>query len=273
MEFDFSEVMSNHTDIELVKIVTSDRHKYQENALLAAENELAKRKIDPHNFINPETQTLVSSSTSEVIPKVPSKGNVFTFVIGLFLVLVYGLNIFITQNYSWKETNFSWKETIFLFWGLYLFWQHGFIKDNSHWKFKPIKIATITVLVFFIIFGFLFYSYLLPEKSISNSTFQQKMEAEFSKRLPINTENGRIDSIAFLDEKNLKYVITLNVNADEFDSKKFDSIMKPAAIINLKNNKQLDQFFKLGYNFTFYYKDSIGTPISKINISNLDLKQ
>ena len=43
MEFDFSEIMSNHTDIELVKIVTSDRHKYQENALLAAENELAKR--------------------------------------------------------------------------------------------------------------------------------------------------------------------------------------------------------------------------------------
>lgn len=67
-------------------------------------------------------------------------------------------------------------------------------------------------------------------------------------------------------------MITLNVNADEFDSKKFDSIMKPAAIINLKNNKQLDQFFKLGYNFTFYYKDSIGNPISKINISNSELK-
>lgn len=58
------------------------------------------------------------------------------------------------------------------------------------------------------------------------------MEAEFSKRLPINIENGRIDSIAFLDENNLKYLITLNVNADEFDSKKIDSIMKLAAIIN-----------------------------------------
>lgn len=150
MEFDFSEVMSNHTDIELVKIVTSDRHKYQENALLAAENELAKRKIDPHNFINSETQTSVSSSTSEVIPKVPTKGNVFTYVIGLFLVLVYGLNIFITQNYAWKDI-------FFLFWGLYLFWQHGFIKDNSHWKFNPIKIAIITILVFIIIIGFILF--------------------------------------------------------------------------------------------------------------------
>jgi hypothetical protein len=265
MEFDFSEIMSKHTDIELVNIVTSDRYKYQENALLAAENELAKRKIDPHNFILPETQTAVSSSTSEVNPKVPSKGNVFTFVIGLFLVLVCGINIFITQKYDWKEV-------LFLFWALYIFWQHGFVKDNSHWKFKPIKIATITVLVIITIIGSLYYLFLLPERSISNSSFQQKMEAEFSKRLPFNTENGRIDSIAFLDENNLKYVITLNVNADEFDSKKFDSIMKPAAIINLKNNKQLDQFFKLGYNFTFYYKDSIGNPISKINISNSELK-
>jgi len=265
MEFDFSEIMSKHTDIELVKIVTSDRHKYQENALLAAENELAKRKIDLHDFINPETQTSFSSSNSDEIPKVPSKGNVFTFVIGLFLVLVFGISIFITQNYAWKDV-------LGLFWGLYIFGQHGFVKDNTHWKFKPIKIVTITVLVIITIIGFLYYSFLLPEKSISNSTFQQKMEAEFSKRLPINTENGRIDSIAFLDENNLKYVITLNVNADEFDSKKFDSIMKPAAIINLKNNKQLDQFFKLGYNFTFYYKDSIGNPISKINISNSELK-
>ena len=66
--------------------------------------------------------------------------------------------------------------------------------------------------------------------------------------------------------------MTLIVNTDEFDSKKFDSIMKPAAIINFKNNKQFDQFCKLGYNSTFYYKDSIRTHISKINIANLDLK-
>ena len=151
MEFDFSEIMSKHTDIELVKIVTSDRHKYQDVALVAAENELAKRKIDPRDFIITETQTVVSSSTSEVIPKVPSKGNVFTFVIGLFLVLVYGINIFISQNYTLKEV-------LFLFWGLYLFWQHGFVKDNSHWKFKPIKIAIITILVFIIIFGFLLFN-------------------------------------------------------------------------------------------------------------------
>ena len=98
------------------------------------------------------------------------------------------------------------------------------------------------------------------------------MDAEFSKRLPINTENGRIDSIVFVDETNLKYVITLKLRVEELDINNFDSLMKPYAIVSLKSNKKLDEFFKLGFNFVFYYKDSVGKPISKINIYNSELK-
>lgn len=46
MENNFTKVMSNKTDEELIKIVTVNRNKYQELAIEAAEKEIDLRKID-----------------------------------------------------------------------------------------------------------------------------------------------------------------------------------------------------------------------------------
>lgn len=50
MENDFTTVMSGKTDEELIKIVTLNRSKYQEQAIKAAENEIDLRKIDASKF-------------------------------------------------------------------------------------------------------------------------------------------------------------------------------------------------------------------------------
>lgn len=50
MENNFTKVMSNKTDEELIKIVTVNRTKYQELAIVAAESEIDSRKMDVANF-------------------------------------------------------------------------------------------------------------------------------------------------------------------------------------------------------------------------------
>lgn len=45
MSNNFKDVMSNNSDAQLIKIVTSDRQKYNPEALIAAEEEIEKRNL------------------------------------------------------------------------------------------------------------------------------------------------------------------------------------------------------------------------------------
>lgn len=67
MENNFSKVMSNKTDEELIKIVTVSRSKYQELAIVAAEKEIDIRKIDAFKF---EILTAKVETENEIIKKV-----------------------------------------------------------------------------------------------------------------------------------------------------------------------------------------------------------
>lgn len=269
MEIDFNEVMSHRTDIELVRIVTSDRHKYQEMALLAAENELKKRKIDPTSLEQEGNNQSPTNATYMPASITPKKGSKFSFFLGLFLVLLYSTTLL-------TGLDFSWKAIFLFFYGLYLFWQNGYVHDTSSWKYKPTKMAIITASIFTVLILLYWGIFVLPfnknENNFSDEEFRQQLENAFSKRLPIYSENGRVDSIYFVGQHDLKYIITRNINAAEIDRKKFDSLAKSAAIKNLKGNKQLDVLLNKGYNFYFYYKDTAGTPISSIYISNAALK-
>ena len=50
MENEFTQVMSERTDEELIKIVTVERQNYQPLAVEAAEREIEKRNIDPNTY-------------------------------------------------------------------------------------------------------------------------------------------------------------------------------------------------------------------------------
>ena len=70
MENKFSEVMSQRTDDELIKIVTVDRERYNPIAIEAAESEIKKRNIDTNKF---EEIKKVSSIEKKQEEKVKSK--------------------------------------------------------------------------------------------------------------------------------------------------------------------------------------------------------
>ena len=161
MDFDFIRTMSGLADSELLEIVTTERKKYKKEALLAAENELNKRNISFTNISEPITPTseLELSISETALPvnfssnemneenpeivniKIPAKGNVFIFIIGIFLIVSYGMTILFSHEFSWGQSFY------FLF-GLYTIWQNGIVKDTNHWKFKPVIVALVTFLAF-----------------------------------------------------------------------------------------------------------------------------
>lgn len=59
MENEFAKVMVERTDIELTKIVTADREKYNPSAIAAAETELEKRNIDKSKFESIKEEAIV----------------------------------------------------------------------------------------------------------------------------------------------------------------------------------------------------------------------
>ena len=67
MENNFIKVMSNKTDEELIKIVTVNRTKYQELAIVAAEKEIDSRKIDASKF---EKITAKVEIENEIVKKI-----------------------------------------------------------------------------------------------------------------------------------------------------------------------------------------------------------
>ena len=71
MKNQFAKVMSERTDEDLIKIVTSERESYEPNAIEAADAEIEKRNIDISEF-----EKIREESTSEKEQKVKVNSNV-----------------------------------------------------------------------------------------------------------------------------------------------------------------------------------------------------
>jgi hypothetical protein len=101
MDFDFNRTMSGLADSELLDIVTTERKKYKEEAILAAENELRKRNISFTDLSESGLPvTFSSNEMNEEKPvltdiKLPAKGDLFMFIIGIFF-----------NSIIWNEYNF-----------------------------------------------------------------------------------------------------------------------------------------------------------------------
>ena len=71
MENQFAKVMSERTDEDLIKIVTSERESYEPNAIEAADAEIEKRNIDISEF-----EKIREESTAEKEQKAKVNSNV-----------------------------------------------------------------------------------------------------------------------------------------------------------------------------------------------------
>ena len=83
MNIDFKEVMSKHSDDELIKIVTVDRNKYQPLAIEVAEEEIKKRNIDPTKMEQVKVDLTAKSTKQEEFEakKVNSSTRFLNFII------------------------------------------------------------------------------------------------------------------------------------------------------------------------------------------------
>lgn len=67
MENEFTDVMSQRTDRDLIQIVTSDRGKYQPEALEAADAEIKSRNIDTSTFNDLREQSIIERQKRDAV--------------------------------------------------------------------------------------------------------------------------------------------------------------------------------------------------------------
>ena len=112
MENRFTQIMSERSDEELIKIVSIDRKKYQPEAIEAAELEIEKRKIDTNKIEQIKKETTTEKLKNEKVNSntVGAGTRFLNFIIDLFiwsiLVMIIGfiINLFVkpTDKLTYK---------------------------------------------------------------------------------------------------------------------------------------------------------------------------
>jgi hypothetical protein len=183
------------------------------------------------------------------------KGNKFSFGIGLFFILVYGITIF--------TKGFDIKTSVFFALGIYFVWQNGFVKDTSMWRFKPIKIILIvtasTICLFIIIF------LLRIQNSGSNDSSKKDFLRELANKaktsLPMDLGNGdSIIDVNAVNSNTLKYEYKTQYSTDSIELQEIKSEYKKVLMERFKSfdNKTLNSWRKSKINFIHEFKDSEG---------------
>ncbi len=104
MKNEFTKVMSQRSDEELIKIVTVEKEKYNPEAIEAAEIELKNRNLDTSIIDEIKEKTIIRKTNEQKVNKniVSSFTRFLNFIIDffclniVFVVLVFVLGIFIT---------------------------------------------------------------------------------------------------------------------------------------------------------------------------------
>ena len=152
MNNEFTKVMSERTDEELVKIVTLERESYRPTAIEAAENEIKNRKIDISKFSDLIQQVKVEKEQKEKIDsEIVNSGTRFiNFIIDLFcwgvLAMVVGFIIGFILPLNFNNGLLSvlaWLILLTSFIGYYAFMEIKFQKTVGKFLTKT-KVVTVT---------------------------------------------------------------------------------------------------------------------------------
>ena len=107
MENQFTKTMSERSDDQLIKIVTTDREKYNDSAIEAAEKEVAKRNIDQSSFKQKNEEFICEKERTEKVESIKASstkrfvnylidviaGYIFAFIIALAITLIFPFDI------------------------------------------------------------------------------------------------------------------------------------------------------------------------------------
>jgi uncharacterized RDD family membrane protein YckC len=136
MPYDFTAVMSEHTDETLIQIVTTKRNDYQPAAVEAAEKEIERRSIDPTRIEAMRSVALAAAAEQELLT-VNRTGLLNRFIhmiidmlafwiLTLMVLTVIGL--FFTAETDSQVTVISYLTYFACFSGYYIFMEYSFQK-------------------------------------------------------------------------------------------------------------------------------------------------
>jgi len=200
-----------------------------------------------------------------------NEANKFTFGLGIFLFLTFGLSILVS--------GFEIKSTIGFFLGIYNIWQQGFVKDTSKWRIKPKSILIILVIILLSVYGILHINKTnnSQTKTISSKDIIEQIEKQLKNELPKSVgDNGdSIMKISAINENTLEYLYKINSIIAELDSAAIKSFESDTRVI-LKGNMSkinpdiLIEYRKNRINFRHKYLDVDGEVISIIELNASD---
>ena len=136
MENEFSQVMSERTDDELIKIVTAERDKYNPIALEAADAEIEKRNIDTATFETiKELAQIQKVHKQKVDSNAVSSGIRFVnfladFVIWMFMavIVIFLVGLIVEPATQGVVSVFGWLFLLLSYLGYYCFMEIKFQK-------------------------------------------------------------------------------------------------------------------------------------------------
>ena len=194
------------------------------------------------------------------------KANKFSFGLGLFLCFIFGIELLTSKS--------DIKETVGFLIGVYNVWQHGFERDTSKWKIKPIYMVIFVFVLFFV------WIMLLKKLKTDNSSERDErmnvMEqlAHAYDDLPVSIGNN--DSIisikAVNDHTLLETKYKINTSIQDFDSSSRHKFNQATRVLLLKKIKSINPserkiLRRNRINFKHIYLDSNLQFITKLDIN------
>jgi hypothetical protein len=199
------------------------------------------------------------------------ESNKFSFGLGIFLFLTFGIQLAFKKIEIYTLLGF-------LF-GMYNIWEHGFVKDSSRWRFKPIFFVVFSVVALSLAIGIIYYNknnYKAPINS-TKKNLAEEIAIRSNKKLPMpmGTNGDSIIKINVIDKNTLEYLYKLNVKISQIESatlNSFESDTKRSLLnkLNELDREIISEYKGSNLKFIHNYVDIEGNVIGIIQINTLD---
>lgn len=148
------------------------------------------------------------------------KASKLQFGTSVFLCFVFGSSVILFDH--------DLKNGIFFLVGVYNVWQHGFVKDNSEWKLRPIFPVIGVVVLLAVVLNFKINSRpkIKQQEPLETGVSVLEQLIDENQKFPISMgNNDSILSIKAKDDNTLEYTYKLNMDVKDIDSLEKDEFI------------------------------------------------
>ena len=134
------------------------------------------------------------------------EANKFSFGLGVFLFFTFGIQL------TFKE--FEIITLLGFLFGIYNIWEHGFVKDTSRWRIKPIFFVAFSLLTFTLAIVIIYRNKNNYKTTINiakiNMAEEIALRANKTLPMPMGTNGDSVMIINVINKNTLEYLYKLN---------------------------------------------------------------